>query len=807
MREVALGRSAARRLAAGIGDQVTVTWDRFTMDAADQDPAATRPEGLPDWIDYRQGFFTLNCTADLQVTGLFDDSLPSLVTAVPAVLISPVLATEIRRWDAEIEGYEALPTYGIMIALADGADPARARDAIVRAVAPIAEEYGAVEVTTPWEQAGGTMDSFLGTTALGLVALFVFSAIALAVAGLVIANTFQVLIAQRAHTLGLLRCVGATRRQIRRSVILEGAATGLAGGLAGIVVGAVAVQIALVACNRLFPAVPVPAVVSLPWAAVALPLLTGVLVSTMAARSPATRATKTPPIAALRPLDRPTTRRPAGRARAILAAIGAIGGAIALAAALAVAVFYGRDIDTGQTSGAFTYGALLVGGIFAAVCLVVSVIIAGPFWIPRVVRRFAGLLARTGPGARVAAANTVRNPRRTAATAGALVIGVTLVATVSTGSATAERSLEAVFAGNLGADFRIGTSPAYFWDLQAKDLTSEEILDAWEPLPSGLVQALSSVEGVGATAEFFAAPVDLTSDDPAPGEVEREKVVLTAGADASVVFGVDPDAFARVHPDREAVAALRRGEVLVPTYFFASGSAAPDWSATITGPLGSRDLPAHETPAQTSPASGGWVVSLEVLNAIVPATVMNYVEAAVAPGADAGDVADRVSAATADYADSLGNPVQVYGAAIERATSSQVIEVILIVLMALLAVAVMIALVGVANTLALSVVERTREHGLLRALGLTRGQMWWMLALEGMSVSGIGAAIGIVLGTGLGWAGTYLALSVVGTPTLGWYPGQLAAVFGGSILAGLVASALPGRRAARTSPAAALATE
>ncbi|MDN5825445.1 MAG: ABC transporter permease, partial [Micrococcaceae bacterium] len=150
---------------------------------------------------------------------------------------------------------------------------------------------------------------------------------------------------------------------------------------------------------------------------------------------------------------------------------------------------------------------------------------------------------------------------------------------------------------------------------------------------------------------------------------------------------------------------------------------------------------------------------------------------------------------------------QVAGGALERSLFNQVIDTLLLVVSGLLAVAVFIALIGVANTLSLSVLERTRESALLRALGLTRGQLRSMLALEAVLIAGVAAALGIVLGTAYGALGAQSALGAFTDVTLSLPSAQLALVLGVSVAAALAASVLPSRRAALLSPVEGLATE
>jgi putative ABC transport system permease protein len=171
------------------------------------------------------------------------------------------------------------------------------------------------------------------------------------------------------------------------------------------------------------------------------------------------------------------------------------------------------------------------------------------------------------------------------------------------------------------------------------------------------------------------------------------------------------------------------------------------------------------------------------------------------PDADPAAVVPAIQDALAD------TPVQVVGAAVERAMYESVIDTLLAVVVGLLAVAVLIALIGVANTLSLSVIERRRESATLRVIGLSRRRLRATLAIEGVLIAGVGGALGIVLGVLYGWAGAATVLGVVGDVRLDVPWGDLAIVLAVSVTAGLLASVLPGRAAARTSPVAALAVD
>ncbi|MER2137414.1 MAG: ABC transporter permease, partial [Arthrobacter sp.] len=204
--------------------------------------------------------------------------------------------------------------------------------------------------------------------------------------------------------------------------------------------------------------------------------------------------------------------------------------------------------------------------------------------------------------------------------------------------------------------------------------------------------------------------------------------------------------------------------------------------------------------AETMQALGG-LTPEETVGPYAPQPVLWL---AVADGLGSGEIIDLQAA----LAGALNiEDYQITGAAIERAAFEQVIDVLLMVVTGLLGVAVVIALVGVANTLSLSVLERTRESSLLRALGLTKGQLRGMLALEAVLIAGVSALIGLGLGAVYGWLGAQSALGAFAdvTPALPWL--QLGGVLAVALVAGLGASLLPARRAARLSPVAGLSAD
>lgn len=596
-----------------------------------------------------------------------------------------------------------------------------------------------LDVATGRASALAVADAYTAGTSGLSQALLVFAAVALLVAGLVIANTFAVVLAQRTQELALLRCVGATSRQVWRGVVAEAAIVGFVASVVGAGVGAGLAALASVVLGGVHPSVPLGAVV-LPPSAVVLGVAAGTALTVCSALLPARAATRVAPLAALRPLAPVATGARGGVLRlwvGLMLLIPSLPAMLALAAA-------------GQLLPAVAAGAVS----FLAVLLLAQRA------VPPVVGLVGQGLARLGglPAA-LAAANTVRNPRRTAATATALVIGMTLTAAVVVGAASTRASASAL----LDAGYPV------------------DVVVSGQALSAPLAERLAGVEEVTATApvlsatvavggrEFQAAGVDVASAAdvvrstasqplPAPGQV----VVSASVAD---VLGVS---------DGDALQIGGATGTVELTAQVADGA-----DAQLL--LGATDLVAVDSAA---PVGLVWVRLDDGLD-----------------GAAAIQVVDRVT----QVAGEVDPASEVSARAAERAGLDGVVDVLLRVVMSLLAVAVLIALLGVGSTLALSVVERRQESGLVRALGLTRRQLGTTLVWEAVMVAGVSAALGCGLGVVYGIAGTQ---AVIGGSrpvhvVVPWLTLVMIVVVGA--LAGALASVLPARRAARIPPVAALA--
>jgi putative ABC transport system permease protein len=394
-------------------------------------------------------------------------------------------------------------------------------------------------------------------------------------------------------------------------------------------------------------------------------------------------------------------------------------------------------------------GVALLGGAVSFV----GILLCSTLFIPGVVALAGRLAAPAGVPGKLAAVNATRNPARTSATAAALLIGVTLVSLMMTGAATSRQAFNDTLAEN------------YPVDLAAQTAGSADT-----------AQAVARIKGLdGVSAAVLLQPVGTIHDD-------------TSGA--ATVYGLSAGDAASVLRDNNLKPVP--GTVYLP-------EDSPEGAAGMTTAGGNVTLDSKVLRTRHVPA---FVESSSISSGPLPETPgMVWVKL------DDSVSGDRVQAIQKDIASALGvHERTVSGAAIERVTFNSIIDVLLLVVTGLLGVAVVIALIGVANTLSLSVLERTRENSLLRALGLTTGQLRGMLAIEAVLVAGVAAVMGAGMGIVYGWLGAQATLGDLANvvPTVPWL--QLAAVFGVAVVAGLLASVIPARRAARLSPVEGLAT-
>ncbi|MGW6376931.1 FtsX-like permease family protein [Rhodococcus sp. NPDC055112] len=608
------------------------------------------------------------------------------------------------------------------------------REAVAAALPP-----GAAVITGA-EKAQEISASFLGSSDMLRNVLLAFGALAVVVSGLVIANTFAVLLAARTQELALLRCVGATSDQIRRSVRIESLVVGLLASLAGLAAG-VALAAAVTEVAGAFD-VPIPLDnLSVSPGALAVGLLVGVVVTYLAAVAPARAATAVSPLAALAPAEAKPEPVKASRVRRFVGVMGLIGGGAVLTAGV-----LGKQV------------LLAAGG--ALVCFV-AVILLCRYIIPPAVAAFGRALGRvSGPLGELAAGNAGRNPRRTTATATALLIGVTVTATMIVGIATVKASapsaLDEQFPVDISVDGASGSA-----------------------LPMTMGDRIGDIDRVTAVAEL------------SRGEVS------TASGKELTVTGLDP---------AEAAAALRvpitlprSGQIVVPPELLEELGARAGESIDVRGAGTTKSLTAVEGTDGPPP-----LMVREDLAAVTANPAADSLWIRIADGLTDDQIATAQREVTA-LATDIVPAAEIGGAVSMRAALNSVLDTMLMIVVGLLSVAILIAVIGVGNTMALSVIERRRESGLLRSIGVTRAGLRTLLIYEAVLVSVVASVLGVVLGLAFGLAGTASVFGVddLVLPSLPW-PELVATVLVGGI-AGVIAALLPARSAAKVTPVEAMA--
>lgn len=641
----------------------------------------------------------------------------------------------------------------LLVDAAPGADPATLLLSLQAAVGPgspqpLGDVVPAEDVRAERQLSSASLVMVVRT---GLGA---FAALALAVAVVVVSNTFSVLLAQRVREQALLRCIGATRRDLWRAGTTEAALLGVAAGAVGLLVGWAAAAVAALAVTRWLPVtvdVPVPGPVEVGGA-----LALGAVATLVASVAALLRAGRVSPLAALRPVEAvPETAR-ASALRVVLGTLMVLlGGA-------------------GTVAGAWTGQVVLA--LPTALLAFVGVLVLGRLLLPAVASLLGGAVrAVAGPAGALAAASVGRNPRRTAATAGAVVIGVTLAVTAAVGASSLRATAEAELAAFTPVDSTVRA----------------DTLD--DRAGAGLAGTLRSSEGVAAAQTAVEAPVQLSSERGTGEELTWSTTAL-AGDLTPVLPSAD------VPPDV--------GTVVL------SGDLAEDLAVatgdllTVGAEVGTQD--GGSGPATTPARSLVVVVDADSTTDVqlAPATATELggsavVLVALVDGLDRDEVRTAVDSVTAealkaDPAAEVDSPVLQLGAV------QQTFDVLLAAVGGMLAVTVAIALVGVTNTLSLSLTERRQENALLRALGLSRSRLRAMAALEALVLGLVGAVVGIVLGVAFGVAGTFTVIggngtTVVDVPWAGLL--GLAAVVA-SVAVG--ASLWPADRASKVAPASAL---
>ncbi|AWH93217.1 ABC transporter permease [Dietzia lutea] len=577
-----------------------------------------------------------------------------------------------------------------------------------------------------------------------------FGLIALLVGTFIIYNTFSMLVAQRLRELALLRAIGASRGQLTRSVMAEAAVTGLVGSAIGVVAGFGLAQLIFLVLEALDLGIPSGAL-SLTPMSVITPLVLGFVVTVFSAWAPARRAGRVAPVQGMRVGSVSTEAGGAWRTYV---------GVLAVVSGLALALI-GTWHDTTRD------GAITVG-VGAAALIVGSFLV-----MPALAKPIAGGIGRVigapfGAVGKLAATNAGRNTRRTAATAFALTLGLTLVAAFGTLGATTKESVSGVI---------------------DQDINSELVIQGVAsqgpptPLPGGIQDRVASVEEVGDVAwlAFSFAQVAGEPQALAAAGGPLEEMIDATMVDGSLVPGPDSLVVSRT-------VARDRGWTV--------GASVP-----LVGPDGGESTLRVTGVYEDSQILGPFYTGMDVYERLVPENLRStfIMLASAADGVGADEVLTAVTDELTDIPIAMVQSKQQY---IDAQTGG--IDQLLSIIYALLGLALVIAVLGIVNTLALSVIERRTEIGMLRAVGMQRSQIRRTINLESTQIAVFGALIGAAVGVYLGWAFvTVLADSGLTETTIPW--GSIGIVLLSSAVVGVLASLWPAHRAAQTGPLEAIA--
>lgn len=565
--------------------------------------------------------------------------------------------------------------------------------------------------------------------------LMTFALVALIVGSFVIYNTFSITVAQRTKETALLRAIGAKRRQVMRSIKLEAVFTGVFASAIGVVLGIATAQGLRSVLNAFGVELPSADAVIAP-RTIVVSMLVGIVVTYVAAWLPARKASKVAPIEALRDNAHDTTA--SSKRRIVLGTV-----------TLGLGGLFMLQGLSGAGVSSVGLGAL---GVFLGVSML-GPIVARTFarivgWPLPKVRGMAGTLARE---------NAMRNPRRTSATASALMIGVALVAFITVFAASAQASIETAIEKAMKSEWIVSTQYG---------------MGGLSPEATKAVAALPETGATNAV-RFF--------DPEVGGKAKTSSAVDPATIEESVKLDLQSGTFSKlgkhevgVHVDEAKAQNLKVGST-VSMFFPETGKQ----KLKVVAVYGTKE------------PFGAYTISMQAFEANVTTHVDNLVFVTTAGGFSQAQARTAIETALQDYPTAELMTEDEFKGSI-AGQISQILNLVYV----LLAMALVIALFGIANTLALSVYERTREFGLLRAVGMSRKQVRSTVRWESVLIALLGTTLGTAIGLGFSWA-IVEAAADQGITQMTIPTGQLAVIVVFAAIAAVFAAALPARRAAK----------
>jgi putative ABC transport system permease protein len=694
--EIALNSALAKALEVGIGDQIDHDDTSLTVSGITTEPVSTfigtntaiiGPDESPtdEWVHFGNWVLTLNDT--VSITQVISD----LEAAIGAL--------------------------GLPVEVVAGEDYVKE---VARSVT-------------------GDIDTFK-------YLLWIFAAIAVVVGLITISNTFTILLAQRQRHIGLLRSIGTSGKQIRRSVWVEALFLGLIGGLIGVGLACGLTAVLGIFTGSIHYGIHVPLVET------ALALGLGMVITLVASIVPARRSSKVPPLQALQPVAMGVHVKRVSIVRTVICGL-------MIAAGFAGALYSVTITDNALLVAVLSSGVLAVGVLFGA-----------RLFVPSLLRAVGFLVRGLGPEGSAAAKNVIRDPARASATATALMLAVGLIITLQIGAASMSISVQNKVAEEYPIDLFVSSR-----------MDGDGRLD----LPAAMSRSLNEISGIG-------------------------RVLSIACKDQESVAEGETSSFDRVCSYTPELAAFApRLPQAVPDdqiFIWESG-----WGLTegATVELNAGGIPMKVTTKFEPIVMDSYsFVSPKVYATLAGESYDNaLIFMKVSEESNLMPVVQAVEEVVGEHL----RFAQLDGSIFQKTMIEQAMDIVVSIVSALLAVAVLIALVGVGNTLTLSVIERQRENAIFRALGFLKRQLKIMLLIEAALLTLIGGVVGLVFGGFFGWIGAKAAAAQFVTDgvvlpvtfAIDW-PMTLG-LLGVLLVASILASLLPGRRAAKASPVEALA--
>lgn len=663
-----------------------------------------------------------------------------------------------------------------------GSDATAVNKAIVKNVAGVQkfDTNDPVTAQTAKQFQDASIKDLIGSFDVTKYGLMIFGAIALLVGVIIISTTFGILLAQRRRQIGLMRAVGASGGYVRRMVLGEAIVLGVLGSLFGIVLGIVLSLIGAARTGALWFGL------SWPVGELVGEFLIGVLITVLAAFLPAIRATRVAPLEALRPVPTVEERRKASIARIIVCSL-----LFLIGVGLSVLTFRVDNL------------ASIPVAIGSAILLSIAVLAAAPLYVPSLIKLFGLVIRPFGPTARLSTSNAVRNPSRTSLTAVALMLAVGLSMTLQIGTATMRSTGDRMIEEHFPVDMQISTLPpldeepapdgeqspanAQSGSSKAPDATagaSNGRSGEAPVLPKTALRTIDDLPNVASQLQLESTLADLGDKDKASYE------------SSTVVYGAEKDKMSQIS---DVVSEKMNDDTILvnENSQFRTGE-----KIKVAGSKGTIELSVVKVSGVLDFSEA--LTTTSTLDRLSDNRQVSAVWMKMQDRTNMTSVMQRLTPLMST------SGVSVNGGFPAAGMLDKILDVILMIITALLGVAVLIALVGVANTLGLSVLERRRESALLRAMGMQKRSLRLMLLHEALQTSFVGVFVGVVAGGYFAWLGISSIFRTADTNVqihfgVDW-PWTIGLILI-CMAAAALASILPGNHAARTAPTEALAEE